>query len=85
MSTEFEIAPCDKKNIKKIVDGINEYNLSKVAAIAAIWTPLEFVAKDKNGSEIGGVLGGLGYRNGLKIKYYGYMKSIEIKVLELEF
>ena len=40
-----------RKMSKKIVDGINEYNLSKVAAIADTWTPLEYVAKDENGIE----------------------------------
>ena len=50
--TEFNIIPCNKDNIKVIVDGINDYNLSKVPAIASIWTPLEFVAKDENGLEI---------------------------------
>ncbi|WP_232517394.1 GNAT family N-acetyltransferase [Aquimarina aggregata] len=67
MKTEFSIEPCEKENIKKIVDGINEYNLSKVPAIADIWTRLEFVAKDENGIEIGGILAGLGYWNGLEI------------------
>jgi GNAT superfamily N-acetyltransferase len=66
--TEFTIEPCKKENIKTIVDGINEYNLSNVSAMAAIWTPLEFVARDKNGIEIGGVLAGLGYWNGLEIR-----------------
>ena len=68
MTTQFTIEPCEKENIKKIVDGINEYNLSKVSAIADIWTPLEFVAKDENGIEIGGILAGLEYWNGLEIK-----------------
>lgn len=52
-NTEFTIEPCKKENIKKILDGINAYNLGKVAAIADIWTPLEFIAKDENGIEIG--------------------------------
>ena len=68
MKTEFTIEPCEKENIKKIVDGINEYNLSKVSAIADIWTRLEYVTKDENGIEIGGILAGLGYWNGLEIK-----------------
>ncbi len=68
MTTQFTIEPCEKENIKKIVDGINEYNLSQVSAIADIWTPLEFVAKDENGIEIGGILAGLEYWNGLEIK-----------------
>ncbi len=67
-TTDYTITICEKENIKKIVDGINEYNLSKVPALADVWTPLEFVAKDKNGIEIGGVLGGIGYWNGLEIK-----------------
>nr|WP_255313513.1 GNAT family N-acetyltransferase [Flavobacterium hibernum] len=33
-----------------------------------MWTPLEFVALDENGMEIGGILAGLGYWNGLEIK-----------------
>ncbi len=41
--------------------------MSKVPAIADIWTRLEFVAKDKNGIEIGGILAGIGYWNGLEI------------------
>ena len=68
IKTEFTIEPCEKENIKKIVDGLNEYNLNKVPAIADIWTRLEFVAKDENGIEIGGILAGLGYWNGLEIK-----------------
>lgn len=79
IETEFTIEPCEKEDIKKIVDGINEYNLSKVPAISDIWTRLEFVAKDKNGIEIGGILAGLGYWNGLEIKILwvkeGYRKK----------
>jgi len=67
-TTPFTIEPCNKENIKKIVDGINDYNLSQVSAISDIWTRLEFVAKDENGIEIGGILAGLGYWNGLEIK-----------------
>lgn len=67
-NTEFTIESCKKENIKKIVSGINEYNLSRVSAITDIWTPLEFVALDENGMEIGGILAGLGYWNGLEIK-----------------
>ena len=67
IKTKFTIEPCEKENIKKIVDGINEYNLIKVPAISDIWTRLEFIAKDENGIEIGGILAGLGYWNGLEI------------------
>ncbi|MCO6148844.1 GNAT family N-acetyltransferase [Flavobacterium sp. NRK1] len=62
------IEPCNKENIKKIVDGINNYNLNKVAALADNWTSLEYVAKDDNGTEIGGILADIGYWNGLEIK-----------------
>lgn len=66
--TGFTIETCEKENIKKIIDGINEFNLSKVPAISNIWEPLEFVAKTKNGIVIGGILAGIGYWNGLEIK-----------------
>jgi GNAT superfamily N-acetyltransferase len=68
MKTDFTIETGNKDDIKIIIDGINEYNLSKVSAVAEVWTRLEFVAKDKNGIEIGGILAGLGYWNGLEIK-----------------
>lgn len=64
----FHIEPCKKESVKKIIDGINQYNLSKISAISDIWTPLEFVVKDENGIEIGGILAGIGYWNGLEIK-----------------
>ncbi|WP_405205713.1 GNAT family N-acetyltransferase [Aquimarina sp. LLG6339-5] len=67
-TTKVTIESCKKENIETIVDGINSYNLSKVPAIADVWTPLEFIAKDHNDEEIGGVLGGIGYWNGLEIK-----------------
>lgn len=57
-----------KEKYKRIVDGINKYNLSKVSAIKDVWTPLDFVALDEDGNEIGGILAGLGYWNGLEIK-----------------
>lgn len=79
LQTNFTIEPCKKENIKQIVDGINDYNLSQVPAIADIWTRLEFVAKDENGIEIGGILAGLGYWNGLEINILwvkeGYRKK----------
>ena len=68
MPTNFRIEPCQKEEAKRIVDGINNYNLSKVPAMSDVWTPLEFIAKDENGLEIGGVLAGIGYWNGLEIK-----------------
>lgn len=68
LKTDIIIEPCEKESIQKIVDGINEYNLSKVPAMADIWTPLEFVAKGGNGIEIGGILAGIGYWKGLEIK-----------------
>ncbi|MEW7277526.1 GNAT family N-acetyltransferase [Aquimarina sp. 2201CG1-2-11] len=68
MLEELTITSCKKENIKTIVDGINTYNLHKVPALAELWTPLEFVAIDKNGTEVGGILSGIGYWNGLEIK-----------------
>lgn len=68
IATEFTLDICEKENVKKIVNGINEFNLSIVPAISNIWEPLEFVVKTKKGIEIGGILAGLGYWNGLEIK-----------------
>jgi GNAT superfamily N-acetyltransferase len=66
--SEVSITIAKKADIKTIVDGINNFNLTKLPAQAPTWTPLEFVAKDKHGSPIGGILGGIGYWNGLEIK-----------------
>jgi GNAT superfamily N-acetyltransferase len=68
MAKQFIIEPCEKENAKKIIEGINTYNLGKVAALADVWTPLDFVIKDENGNEIAGILAGMGYWNGLEIK-----------------
>lgn len=68
MMNNLTINTCTCKDKKNIIDGLNSYNLSKVAAIAPVWTPLEFVMKDTNGIDIGGILGGIGYWNGLEIK-----------------
>jgi len=62
------IQQCDKDNIKFVVDGLNRYNLNKVKAVSDVWTPLDFVAKDKSGNKLGGIIGGIGYWNGLEIK-----------------
>ncbi|ALM50098.1 acetyltransferase [Flavobacterium psychrophilum] len=53
---------------KTVINGINSYNLSKAAALADVWTPVEFVAKNEVGEVIGGILGGIGYWNGLEIQ-----------------
>jgi len=63
----YTIEVCQKENLRKIIDGINEYNFNRVPALAKVWTPLEFVAKDKAGIDIGGILGGIGCWNGLEI------------------
>lgn len=68
MIPELRIEFCEKEDVKKIVDGINEYNLSKVPALSEIWTPLEFVVKNEFGIGIGGLLSGINYWNGLEIK-----------------
>jgi len=65
---EFKIEPCTKQNAAAIINGINTYNLSKVAAVAPAWTVLDFVIKDETGVEIAGMLAGTGYWNGLDIK-----------------
>ena len=65
---EYHIETCTKENIKKIVDGINEYNHIQVPAFSEIWTPLEFMVKNGEGIVIGGVLGGIGSWNGLEIR-----------------
>ncbi|UZO82384.1 GNAT family N-acetyltransferase [Aquimarina sp. ERC-38] len=79
MLSELIIEPCSKENVKKIVDGINEYNLHKVPALSDVWTPLEYVVKNKNGIEIAGLLSGINYWNGLEIKILwvkeGYRKK----------
>ncbi|WP_196884922.1 GNAT family N-acetyltransferase [Aureivirga sp. CE67] len=64
----MEIKTCNKSSIQKIVDGINNYNLQQVAALAPTWTPLEFHMENEEKEIIGGVLGGIGYWNGLEIK-----------------
>jgi GNAT superfamily N-acetyltransferase len=68
MTTELIIEECKKENVKTIIDGINEYNLSKVPALSNVWTPLEYVVKNEAGIEIGGLLSGINYWNGLEIK-----------------
>ena len=65
---EYHIETCTKENIKKIIDGINEYNQIKVPALSEIWTPLEFMVKNGEGIVIGEVLGGIGSWNGLEIR-----------------
>lgn len=67
MIDKIKIASCGKESMRKIVDGINQYNLDQVSAVSDIWTPLEYVAKNENDEEIGGVLAGIGYWNGLEI------------------
>ncbi|MGN8055594.1 GNAT family N-acetyltransferase [Pedobacter sp. 22163] len=67
MTDKITIVPCGRESISKIVDGINQYNLDRVPALSDIWTPLEYIAKNENGEEIGGVLAGIGYWNGLEI------------------
>jgi len=68
MPHKFAIEPANKESVKNIIDGINEYNLSKVSALSQTWTPLDFVIENEDGIEIGGILAGLGYWKGLEIK-----------------
>ena len=64
----MKIEICSKADIKTIVDGLNAYNLDKVAALSSVWTPLEFGVKNDKGDVTGGVLAGINYWNGLEIK-----------------
>ncbi|WP_178984665.1 GNAT family N-acetyltransferase [Winogradskyella helgolandensis] len=64
----MKIEVCNKADIKIIVDGLNAYNLDKVAALSSIWTPLEYSLKNEDNTVIGGVLAGINYWNGLEIK-----------------
>jgi len=68
MPNKFAIEPANKESVKNIIDGINEYNLSKVSALSQTWTPLDFVIKDDSGVEIAGILSGIGYWKGLEIR-----------------
>ena len=68
MANEFTIHLCEKENMQTVVEGLNHYNLSKVAALSDIWTPLEFVMKNEGGETIAGILSGIGYWNGLEIR-----------------
>ncbi|WP_210419544.1 hypothetical protein [Pedobacter sp. KBS0701] len=77
----YTIEVCQKENVKNIIDGINEYNFKSVPALAEVWTPLEFVAKDKAGIDIGGILGGIGCWNGLEIIFFGLKRNISEKDL----
>ena len=72
---EFIIEPCRKENRKTILNGINDYNLSQVPAVSDIWTPLEYVVRSNDGVVIAGILGGIGYWNGLEIKTLWVEKS----------
>lgn len=64
----MKIEVCNKDDIKIIVDGLNGYNLEKVAGLASVWTPLEFAIKSENDNIVGGILAGINYWNGLEIK-----------------
>lgn len=64
---DFKIEVCTPENAQRIVDGINEYNFSKVPALSENWKPLEFIVKNEHGLEIAGVLGGIDCYLGLEI------------------
>ena len=67
-SPETQIVQATPEAIKTVVDGLNSFNLNKVSAQSPEWTPLEFTITDHDGKIIGGILGGIGYWNGLEIK-----------------
>ncbi len=66
--SQLKILKAQPEEVKSIVGGMNAYNLSHIAAMAPTWTPLEFALKDDEGNLLGGILGGIGYWNGLEIK-----------------
>jgi len=47
------IEVCNKAAIKIIVDGLNTYNLEKVASLSEIWTPLDFRIKNEKDTVVG--------------------------------
>lgn len=77
----FIIEACQDSEVKTIVNGINAYNLSHVPALAEAWTPLNFVIKDESGNAIAGILGGIGYWNGLDIRILWVAESYRNKGL----
>ena len=77
----MKIEICNKADIKTIVDGLNAYNLDKVAALSSVWTPLEFGVKNDKGDVIGGVLAGINYWNGLEIKILWVAKAYRNQAL----
>jgi len=64
----MKIETCTPDDIKKIVEGINVYNLDQVKALAPTWTSLDFTIKNEANIVIGGILAGINYWNGLEIK-----------------
>lgn len=64
---KYNIEVCKKESIKNTVNGINEYNQIQVPALSEIWTPLQFVVRNSDEIEIGGILGVIGCWNGLEI------------------
>lgn len=67
MASNFTIEPCEKEIIAKILNGINQFNLSQIPAVGNFWTPLEFIIKDEYSNVIAGILSGIGYWKGLEI------------------
>jgi len=60
---------CTEKDIQIILEGINDFNLSKVpAALSEMWIPLNFTIKNNYNEVIAGILSGVGYWKGLEIK-----------------
>lgn len=75
----FKIEPCDRQGAQTIVKEINRFNFSKVPALSPDWTALEFIAKNEDGQEIGGILGGIDCYLGLEINilwvHHNYRKK----------
>lgn len=75
------IEPCNEENIKQQLKGIDAHDLSKVPTFTDMYTRLDFIAKDKNGIEIGGVIAGIDYWNGLDIKVLWVAETHKNKVI----
>jgi len=63
----MKILKAEKEDIKRIIEGLNEFNLSVEPARAPLNQSMEWVAKSGEGKLIGGVLGSMGYWLGLEV------------------
>lgn len=65
----FEIKSIESpKQIDRILEGINTYNLRMIPSKLDAWTPLEYQIESPEKQIIASILEGIGYWNGLEIK-----------------